>query len=98
MSDYNELRGFLSAACLRFQDHKSKIARHISAVLTDNPKLNQNRVPEAAPVTVSLPDFLPTKQTTLTSRWRHAQIYSHGGKRGLENYQTSFPNVFLRVN
>ena len=68
MSDYNELRGFLSAACLRFQDHKSKIAQHISAVLTDNPKLNQNRVPEAAPVTVSLPDFLPSKQTTLTSR------------------------------
>ena len=98
MSDYNELRGFLSAACLRFQDHKSKIAQHISAVLTDNPKLNQNRVPEAAPVTVSLPDFYPRSRLLLQAVWQHAQIHSHGGKRGLENYQTSFPNVFLRVN
>ena len=50
MSDYNEIRGFLSAASLRFQDHKSKIAQHISLALADDPKLNQNRIPEAAPV------------------------------------------------
>ena len=68
MSDYNEIRGFLSAASLRFQDHKSKIAQHISLALADDPKLNQNRIPEAAPVTVSLHNLLPKKQTNLISR------------------------------
>jgi hypothetical protein len=67
MSDYNELRGFLSAASLRFQDHKSKIAQHISLALADDPKLNQNRIPEAAPVTVSLHNLLPKKQSNLTN-------------------------------
>ena len=68
MSDYNELRGFLSAASLRFQDHESKIAQHISLALADDPKLNQNRIPEAAPVTVLLHNVLPKKQTNLISR------------------------------
>ena len=68
MSDYNELRGFLSAASLRFQDHESKIAQHISLALADDPKLNQNRIPEAAPVTVLLHNVLPKQQTNLISR------------------------------
>ena len=44
------MRGFLSAASLRFQNHKSKIAQHMSLALADDPKLNQNRTPEAAPL------------------------------------------------
>jgi dimethylpropiothetin dethiomethylase len=66
MSEYTKMRGFLSAASLRFQNHKSKIAQDISLALADDLKLNQKRIPEAAPVNVSLPDFLPMKQTNLT--------------------------------
>ena len=67
MSKYNEIRGFLSAASLRFQEHKSKIAQHISLALADDLKLNQSGILEAAPLNVSFHNFLLTKQTNLVS-------------------------------
>ena len=67
MSEYNKMRDFLLAASQHFQNHNSKIAEDISLALADDPKLHQDRIPEAAPVNVSLPDFLPKKQTNLTS-------------------------------
>jgi hypothetical protein len=67
MSEYHKMRGFLSAASLRFQNHKSKIAQDISVALVDDLNLKQDRIPEAAPVSISLLDFLPEKQTNLTS-------------------------------
>ena len=67
MSKYYEIRGFLSAASLRFQEHKSKIAQHISLALADDLQLNQSRILEAAPLNVSFLNFLLAKQNNLVS-------------------------------
>ena len=66
MSEYHKMEDFFSAASLRFQNHKSKIAQHISVALADDLILKQDSIPEAAPMSVSLLDFLPKKQTSLT--------------------------------
>lgn len=65
MSENDNLRDFLTGVGLRFQTHKSNIAKQISLALASELTPRQDRPLEAAPVTISLLDFLPKKQTDL---------------------------------
>ena len=66
MDNYNDLTNFLNKARLRFQTQQSEIAKRICLTLKAELNRRRDKVPEAAPVCISLADFLPKKQTDLS--------------------------------
>ncbi|MDA9989851.1 dimethylsulfonioproprionate lyase family protein [Paracoccaceae bacterium] len=81
MLENDKLKNFLTAASLKFETHKSNIAKQMSIALTTNLSQQEKRVGEAAPVSICLHDFLPQERTDLISclatcadalRWREA--------------------------